>query len=720
MKTKYGKQIYEVLARRKVKFSTSSANFMAQQALGSPASIDVRSDKSLTWSPSFKVFEGIKDKMQSELVDLRSNPETMNHVEFMRFIMTIRARSRKDKQHQLHTMSSEQWDKLKSTLESSAVDETYFLKMSRKEYAKMLDKQLPRGVIIKVKKEVSTELKEVAKKRFTSKKEKVVDCNVEEVIGLMLNVMRRVLNIDVENDVDADKLKEICTASKIDGKSLLSLDEEFIISNLLLPCLRKKFGNLDAHRLGKRYRYWPAYGDNGITDLYNGGPTRQWYAKPKFTDIKDEVLNNPLAKITVNQWNRTVLYASKVVIKTSAIKALRAEIPTNLKKLGATSNSSFHKYGVKNGDKIRLEHLVPLLIFIDLDFVSKAVVESCNNNNWRDGNYESMNEVVQNHANVAQISRLIRETVECYGTRWGSEEDGNTPTFYHLLDKDIVPSSLDMRFFSPLSVTTKLNAALVLNDFNENEVVLQLKCAPNSNLRYFDCSWISEYPLEGEHIACGGLGTATICNIYDLCAGIRYDYHVVAMKLFMAVISGGMIPKVSDTDLDLVAQAISSMMNDQTMKVQRQQGGGGDDVDDSKSDDSAFINDTFGAMCNVTRYVQLNLVDIKESELLSNMLYGGNMVQLRNLCGVLPNCRRYFVSLKGIDAEETQGVLYNAKFIKNMTKMKFPETVESITFEVDGKMKIDLSKYAECGWTASTASVGGEQFLKLQKNIGAQ
>merc|ERR1719300_449419 len=159
------------------------------------------------------------------------------------------------------------------------------------------------------------------------------------------------------------------------------------------------------------------------------------------------------------------------------------------------------------------------------------------------------------------------------------------------------------------------------------------------------------------------------------------------------------------------------------MKVQRQQGGG-DDVDDSKSDDSAFINDTFGAMCNVTRYVQLNLVDIKKSEFLSGMLYGGNMINLRTLGGVLPNCRRYFVSLKGIDAEETQGVLYNAKFIKNMTKMKFGEIMETITFGVDGKMKIDLSKYAECGWTASTASVGGEQFVKLQKieknDIGTQ
>ena len=339
-------------------------------------------------------------------------------------------------------MKSEQWEKLRATFDSNLVGEEYFLKMSRREYAKMLDKQLPKGIIIKIKKVLSTELKMVASKRFTSDKQSVAECTAEEVASLLLSVMKDVLKIDIENDVDMVMLKRLFVDNKedgkVDGKVFCTMDEEYIISNLLLPALQPRVGNLDAHRLGKRYRYWPAYADNCVCDLYNGKTTQKWYAKPKFGDIKDEVLHNPLAKITVNQWNRTVLYASKIVIKTATIKALKATVPVNKKDFGATSNSSFHKYGVKEGDKIRLEHLVPLLLFVDLDFVSKEVIRSSNNNNWRHQSEEDIRKVMEHHVNVAQISRLIRETVECYGQTWGEEEDGITPTFYHLLDKGMV------------------------------------------------------------------------------------------------------------------------------------------------------------------------------------------------------------------------------------------------------------------------------------------
>jgi len=319
----------------------------------------------------------------------------------------------------------------------------------------------------------------------------------------------------------------------------------------------------------------------------------------------------------------------------------------------------------------------------------------------------------------AQISRLIRETVECYGQTWGKEEDGITPTFYHLLDKDIVPSSLDLRFFSPMSVTTKLNAALVMNNFNENEVVLQLKHSPNSNLKYFDCSWISEYPLESEHIVCGGLGTATICNIYDLCAGMRFDYHVMAMDLFMAAISRLPIRDIDDQSMNMIAAALSSMMQAQFQQTQRAMNE--DEEDDSKSEGEPFIDASFGAMCNVIRYAQLSLSDIKGSPLLSKIFYQGKhgMIKFSTLCGILPNCRRYFVCLRGVDANETEKVLYSEKLIKYLTKTSdgAAGAIQGITFGVEANIKIDLSKFADCGWTASDAPVGGLRFVKLQRNL---
>jgi len=312
--------------------------------------------------------------------------------------------------------------------------------------------------------------------------------------------------------------------------------------------------------------------------------------------------------------------------------------------------------------------------------------------------------------------------VECYGQRWGKETDQKIPTFYHLLDKDIVPSSLDLRFFSPMSVTTNLNAALVMNDFNDNEVVLQLKHSPNSNLRYFDCSWISDYPLESELIVCGGLGTATICNIHDLCAGMRFDYHVMAMEIFMAAISRMPIRTLDENSMYKVAAALNSLM---MLRFQQSQQETDEKEDDSKTDEEPFINAAFSAMCDSISYAQVSLTDVKECELLAGgalMDKKEGILQFKVLCRILPNCRRFFVCLRGLDADESSRVLFSKKFTKFLSKIGDDATskLEAITFgvEADAKLTANLSTFEDTKWIATAEAVGDQCFVKFQKSSG--
>merc|ERR1719361_864012 len=88
-------------------------------------------------------------------------------------------------------------------------------------------------------------------------------------------------------------------------------------------------------------------------------------------------------------------------------------------------------------------------------------------------------------------------------------------------------------------------------------------------------------------------------------------------------------------------------------------------------DDNSFVNDTFSAMCNVTRYVQLNLTDIKKSDLLTHMFYKEKhaMVNFKNLCPFLPNCNRFFVSLRGVEVDETRRVLSSEKLVKFLVEI---------------------------------------------------
>merc|ERR1719410_155274 len=144
-------------------------------------------------------------------------------------------------------------------------------------------------------------------------------------------------------------MKAALDEDEIDGAAIVHLDDAFIVHKYIKPCLHEKFDDIDAHRFGKRFKYWPAYKENQSVDLLNGYTAKHWYVKPKYNDIKEEILNNLISSISVNMWNRTVLYASKIGSKLTAIKELKAVVPSNKKDGGQTSNSSYNKYGVRNG-----------------------------------------------------------------------------------------------------------------------------------------------------------------------------------------------------------------------------------------------------------------------------------------------------------------------------------------------------------------------------------
>ena len=343
----------------------------------------------------------------------------------------------KAEKHALKKMKPDHWKAAQVAFKSNGISEKQFDKLKKKQFVNMMAKKIPAGISQNLRKHLKIQLEEIAKKRFSVKNDSISECTAEEVAGLLLETLKNLMKMDIENDVDIELLKGIFVANSIDGKAFMAMDEEYVVSNLLMRALKERFGNLDAHRLGKRYRYWPEYKENAMFDLYNGQSIKNWYVKPKYGNIKEEALENPLAKISVIQWNHLVLYA-QTLIKTAAFMALKAAVPVNKKEFGATSNSAINKYGVKSGDTIRLEQLVPLLAYINLDFVSKEVVRSCNNNNWRHEDKEGISNVIQQHANLAHTSRLIRETVECYGQRWGKETDRKIPTFYHLLDKGMM------------------------------------------------------------------------------------------------------------------------------------------------------------------------------------------------------------------------------------------------------------------------------------------
>merc|ERR1712228_824126 len=474
-------------------------------------------------------------------------------------------------------------------------------------------------------------------------------------------------NVDVENDLNLEKMQELFVKDKIDGAAIINLDDAFIANNYIKPFLCDKFDDIDAHRFGKRFRYWPAYSDNKTVDLFNGYTAKHWYVKPKFNDIKEEILNNLVCSITVNQWNRIVLYASKIVSKTSVFKKLRAVVPTNKKETGSTSNSSYNKYGVRNGDKIRLEHLVPLLIYINLDFVSKQLINSYNNNNAMGNDFKNdWMKCMRYHSQMSHLARLLRETVECYGTKYSAD----SPIFYHLADKEIVPCSLNVRFLSPTSVTTSLNAAFILNDFEPNEVVLELIGSSNSNLRYFNCSFLSDFPNEHEYLICGGLGCQTIANVYDFCAAQNYFYYIKGIEMLMNTMQNKKIQNYDDESIQKIAVALNALMQKRIAIVR---GDKVKDEDDEKEEnDDAYSHNMFAAMCESLQFAQINMAELLSSRLMKSALCNNqwNSIVFDVLSLLFPNICGYFIDFKDVKEENVKmDIVFNEWLIKMLSEI---------------------------------------------------
>merc|ERR1719204_2256740 len=135
------------------------------------------------------------------------------------------------------------------------------------------------------------------------------------------------------------------------------------------------------------------------------------------------------------------------------------------------------------------------------------------------------------------------------------------------------------------------------------EVVLQLEPRAHSRVTYLDCSWLSDFPNEHEHILCGGLGTVRIENVYSLRTGTEHAAEIRAMQLLAATVRAQPPPALPEdaTELREVGEALNDLMMSRMQAApQGADVGSGDDAKDAESEPGAggiFMQRCFAEMC---------------------------------------------------------------------------------------------------------------------------
>eukprot|EP01083_Nonionella_stella_P122435 368359_1 len=295
-----------------------------------------------------------------------------------------------------------------------------------------------------------------------------------------------------------------------------------------------KYNRFDsAYQYGITFYYWPYYKNNYLTNDDSDGNvgkfwTQQnhtnanstfadWYIACKYSDLKNELLNNQICKLDPLQWIQLER------------KAQNHRNTDHVRNIYCRNDNALRYYGMMYRVQITIDHLIALMTYCNFDVVQFEFSKTCRRKHEK----ESDEEVKERHRNYYWMGRLLRECIECFGMR---EPTTSMLRVYHGTKKHFTFSSLHGYIKGPFS--TSLSCSVATHIFCDNTgmvLELNLDCiewgfvyrlvAPAVNyLSCFDMQWISDFPDEQEIFCFGGRCRFEFRTIIDPQMGdyIRY------------------------------------------------------------------------------------------------------------------------------------------------------------------------------------------------------
>jgi len=187
---------------------------------------------------------------------------------------------------------------------------------------------------------------------------------------------------------------------------------------------------------------------------------------PKYEHLKEEMLNNPHASITKNQWDG-VLKKCKKILKGQFTSFQRQWWSSRLKEHGIT-----------------LKHLLALKLYTDFDYLQREYRMS----------YRAP--YSRNRDRLQSFTRwrdLLKETFDKFKKLPGQR----VTTLYHGINKVMPVADFSGINFGPTSTTTDVHVARSFAGKYGMILVLKPK---QSRFEALDISWISDYPDEKEYL----------------------------------------------------------------------------------------------------------------------------------------------------------------------------------------------------------------------------
>ena len=279
---------------------------------------------------------------------------------------------------------------------------------------------------------------------------------------------------------------------------------------------------LDDHGNGKHPRSHPMFHEFGVyLDYWK--QNRRDFCRPKFADLKAELLNNTLHPVTACDF-QCISRRAHNWMSTDLVRSMTAQ-----REFDAMRGA------VHFGEGITIHHIVSIVTYTNYKELAARFRKSC----LRRHRKEDRKLVMQRNAEIANWCRLLRESVYHFGGALGDDD-----TLYHGIGRQWMFQRVATKFNVPMSTSTSrhvasrwMNGVNGLNAVNEGEGVclaLGKMWSLEENNLLLDVSAFSDYPNEREQVLYGGrLGFVDL--IYN---GISHGDEVMALRLFQKMIDG--------------------------------------------------------------------------------------------------------------------------------------------------------------------------------------
>eukprot|EP01084_Bolivina_argentea_P039135 72347_1 len=345
--------------------------------------------------------------------------------------------------------------------------------------------------------------------------------------------------IDNNSDQGQQRISQINSILKSKRsryKNIIELNGLSKINNKFVT----EHNKIQQYSSGFRFYYW-TYGryshQNWEVEVRNCRPGQSMsqakngmYVTNKYKNLKQELTQNELCHLGQHQWMH-LMQKAQIHIQTNFLKTFYC-----------VRNKTAKCYDMYYRELISVGHLIVMMVYCNFDTLQRIFSETFRKLNKN----ETDDDLKKRHGHYYFLARLLRECVECFGTRYRSDYSDNDHTIriYCGLDKRFHFKSINPYLNSPFSTTTEYAVAV---QFADNKgMLLQLGinakawriapfelCDAEERLSFFNMQQISDFSGEAEIFCMGGLNQLNFQSITEASGVKDYEFDVAGLNMLL-------------------------------------------------------------------------------------------------------------------------------------------------------------------------------------------